>query len=123
MVKRKWELLLLFGILFYPALLCARPILQDELNKEVLKNMGAPLNERGLRYPVLRSIAGGLRFARRNYVFVVLVPIIVAYAIALPGRKERHGQRVAADGSCVKCGYLLRGVPSKRCPECGNEFR
>src|SRR4051812_17037016 len=30
-----------------------------------------------------------------------------------------HGER---DGRCWGCGYLLRGVESARCPECGREF-
>src|SRR5687767_2422434 len=26
------------------------------------------------------------------------------------------------DGGCLDCGYLLRGLPSTRCPECGRTF-
>ena len=25
-------------------------------------------------------------------------------------------------GRCVRCGYLLIGLPERRCPECGDEF-
>jgi len=29
---------------------------------------------------------------------------------------------VRTPGFCVKCGYCLRGLSSRRCPECGTEF-
>lgn len=33
------------------------------------------------------------------------------------GRRGRH-----RPGACQHCGYLLRGLPTRRCPECGREF-
>jgi hypothetical protein len=26
------------------------------------------------------------------------------------------------EGKCVRCGYMLRGLPEARCPECGAAF-
>ena len=33
-----------------------------------------------------------------------------------------HDEAFDADLICPTCGYNLRGLPSDRCPECGNEF-
>src|SRR3954447_17012614 len=32
---------------------------------------------------------------------------------------DEHG---VAEGSCWECGYALRGLASRRCPECGRAF-
>src|SRR3954447_6806615 len=32
---------------------------------------------------------------------------------------DEHG---VAEGSCWECGYALRGLASRRCPECGRPF-
>jgi rubrerythrin len=33
-----------------------------------------------------------------------------------------HDPRDEPDGRCEHCGYLLAGLPLRRCPECGNPF-
>lgn len=35
---------------------------------------------------------------------------------------SRWSNRRALKGHCVKCDYLLRGLPTARCPECGTPF-
>jgi len=47
-------------------------------------------------------------------------------------RAPRHNAGMAAEETrpvnvpdtarCLRCGYLLRGLPERRCPECGTEF-
>ena len=33
-----------------------------------------------------------------------------------------HGFRFGSQGRCRECGYLLKGLPENRCPECGTPF-
>lgn len=35
---------------------------------------------------------------------------------------SRWSGRRVLEGHCAKCDYLLRGLPTSRCPECGTEF-
>lgn len=38
-------------------------------------------------------------------------------------RRARRERRERDEGArCVKCGYLLKGLPEHRCPECGTPF-
>lgn len=37
-------------------------------------------------------------------------------------REKRRAKRTSRFDRCRECGYLLRGLPSDRCPECGTPF-
>lgn len=36
--------------------------------------------------------------------------------------EEDRDPREAPDALCSECGYVLRSLPERRCPECGKEF-
>jgi hypothetical protein len=44
--------------------------------------------------------------------------VLASAAFAAGQWVRRHG---IDPGLCAKCGYDLRGLPSKRCPECGHD--
>src|ERR1700722_736738 len=48
---------------------------------------------------------------------IVLIPLI-AVAMIIGGRKRRVG----TDPYCRQCNYLLHGLSSDRCPECGSHL-
>src|SRR5262245_50112455 len=50
-----------------------------------------------------------------------IVGIAVAYGVCEIVR-ERHSALEAQSGVCKQCGYSLKGLASRRCPECGSAF-
>jgi hypothetical protein len=60
-----------------------------------------------------------------------LAPVAALIAIGLPMMLsagilarflELRAMRVRLEGRCARCGYLLRGLATRRCPECGEPF-
>ena len=50
---------------------------------------------------------------------------LIGYALDFAWGRWVRGVRKGNDTfgeRCVKCGYLLRGLPENRCPECGTPF-
>src|SRR5580698_4285631 len=52
--------------------------------------------------------------ANLNIVFLAIVGSLLLYA----GRRRRVGDAP----HCLNCNYLLHGLSSERCPECGSEL-
>jgi hypothetical protein len=50
--------------------------------------------------------------------FVWVLYVALSGAVVLTIRRWRRVGQYSA-GQCAKCGYLLQGLPSTRCPECG----
>lgn len=55
--------------------------------------------------------------------FSILVGVASVVEIVVRGRlavvRQQRARRWAAQGRCSNCGYLLHGLASERCPECG----
>lgn len=51
----------------------------------------------------------------------VLSLLPTVFAVRLVWRSALRWRR-GRKGLCVCCGYVLRGLPARRCPECGQEF-
>jgi class 3 adenylate cyclase len=58
---------------------------------------------------------------------LLLIPLIVlaliAFAFALRRWKNRRAARAANEPSCGRCGYLVKGLTTFTCPECGSDLR
>lgn len=53
---------------------------------------------------------------------ILIVPaLMLAAVVILRAYSARVEERQRAS-RCQSCGYLLRGLPKARCPECGTEF-
>lgn len=53
----------------------------------------------------------------------ILILTGLAVAIVFVVLVRRRYRATPADPQCGKCGYIVRGVPSLRCPECGADLR
>lgn len=49
-----------------------------------------------------------------------LIPV-VASIVALMGLRRRSGKAIA-EPTCARCEYVVRGLPSETCPECGADL-
>lgn len=61
---------------------------------------------------------GGLAFTAFASLVILGPPVIGALML-----NRIHNPKPPIPGVCPKCGYSLAGLESKRCPECGEEFR
>ncbi len=52
-----------------------------------------------------------------EFLLLILGVILLALGIILTYRES--SRRLGDDPHCRKCGYLLHGLESQRCPECG----
>src|SRR5436190_23873548 len=53
----------------------------------------------------------------------VFVALLIAGAVAQrPAPQDKPAPR-DADPKCGQCGYVVRGIPSFTCPECGSDLR
>jgi hypothetical protein len=66
--------------------------------------MAPMLTESGIPLEILATLSGGL--------------VVLAIVVAVRSRKRRVGDQP----HCRKCDYLLIGIVSERCPECGSEL-
>lgn len=62
-----------------------------------------------------------------GYFVVYAVGIMVGWAfrcapVCLTIKLRNHYRPVHPEGHCTGCGYDLRGLPERRCPECGRSF-
>lgn len=74
--------------------------------------MAAPMER------LLRPITGGLLSGMIAY---ILPPIIAALLVfALLG--QDWSESTVLETRCRRCGYILRGIPEPRCPECGERI-
>jgi len=70
-------------------------------------------------------LGGGLAYLLdRPLVVLIVSPAVLAAGFALLTRQVvRRMDRVqTGDPVCDRCGYLLRGLTTPRCPECGEPF-
>lgn len=65
----------------------------------------------------------GLMLALTASAQVAFTYAIIAFGLAMIGRKNAIRGLRAASGKCPECGYDLRGLPDERavCPECGRK--
>ena len=64
----------------------------------------------------------------RGYVHDVLtIACLAAFVYSLgwigPALKRARGLGMHSRGLCPSCGYRTQGLPSEKCPECGNTWR
>ena len=59
-----------------------------------------------------------------TFALCVLVALIAMFLIVVLTiwTLVRRSRADAMQGCCQRCGYLLRGLPSDICPECGTPF-
>jgi hypothetical protein len=67
---------------------------------------------RGLADQLILALGGGFFFA------FLLGFVRDVYALA---KRDRRAWRLAA-GRCPRCGYDIRNLPDRRCPECGETW-
>lgn len=63
------------------------------------------------------SILGEVLPRILSFGMVLLVPVAVALWMY-----QRLTPRTDGETRCRKCGYILRGIPEPRCPECGERI-
>lgn len=73
----------------------------------------------------MRAIAGGrasLEAALAVYSLFILVVAVVCGFLAKVARARAEARREQSEDVCPGCGYDLRGLVERRCPECGTRF-
>jgi len=66
--------------------------------------------------------AGGRDAAPAIWLAALVLPIVIASTVLLV-RGLRRRRRATGDGRCGKCGYLVKGLTTFVCPECGSDLR
>jgi hypothetical protein len=59
---------------------------------------------------------------RGAFGYVVMTVLVYGIPFSLAWIASRYTNRGTREGHCSKCGYLLKGLPTRRCPECGEPF-
>src|SRR4051812_24607510 len=54
------------------------------------------------------------------FVLPFIVVLFIGFAFAL---RKWNNRRRGADPSCGRCGYLVKGLTTFTCPECGSDLR
>src|SRR5437868_14823886 len=55
-----------------------------------------------------------------SFLFTRLAAVAVTRSLA---RGRSRNGRISADPRCGKCGYIVRGIATLTCPECGSDLR
>lgn len=87
------------------------------------RSTAAPLFLSGL-FGVAAVVAAFVLYVSRDVdsVIRILGCVVGAVTFAILARSRFLGARAAyrvENNMCVRCGYLLTGLPDRRCPECG----
>ncbi len=77
--------------------------------------------------PLLQGAPAGSGVSRQSCGAVSPAAVHLCCREMRPCRENRMCRRCEMEGLpekavCLECGYLLRGLPSGRCPECGRSF-
>ena len=73
--------------------------------------------------PLIESVWPGLRLQQARRHLSVTGSMSGFLAVIAVGIRLHSERRTRKEGArCVKCSYLLKGLPEPRCPECGTPF-